>query len=286
MNFTAIDVETANPDRASICQIGIVRYVDGRLVERWSSLIDPGEYFDDWNIYVHGIEERHVRGKPKLPDVADKLGGLLNNTICVSHGSFDRIAIDRAFDKYRLTEINSDWLDTQQVVRRIWDEFSQRGYGLDNVCKKIGYHFKHHDALEDAKACAKVLLAATEESGLSIGEWLDRLKKPNKRLKHSSQPGVKREGNPAGSMYGDVIVFTGALDISRAEGADLAAEIGCDVHERVTKKTTILVVGDRDVNRFDGKEKSVKHINAEGLIEKGQDIEIIVESDFKKLAKY
>ena len=45
-NFTAIDVETANADMASICQIGVAKYVDGELTEEWSTLVDPEDYFD------------------------------------------------------------------------------------------------------------------------------------------------------------------------------------------------------------------------------------------------
>ncbi len=49
------------------------------------------------------------------------------------------------------------------------------------------------------------------------------------------------------------------------------------------KKTTILVVGDQDITKLAGKEKSLKHRKAEGLITKGQPIRILRESDFKEL---
>jgi DNA polymerase-3 subunit epsilon len=70
----------------------------------------------------------------------------------------------------------------------------------------------------------------------------------------------------------------------RREAADLAAAIGCTVEDGVTKKTTLLVVGDQDVRRLAGHEKSSKHRKAESLIETGQPIRILRESDFKKLA--
>ena len=46
VTFNAIDVETANADRASICQIGIVHVRDGVVVDRWQSLVDPEDWFD------------------------------------------------------------------------------------------------------------------------------------------------------------------------------------------------------------------------------------------------
>jgi len=84
-------------------------------------------------------------------------------------------------------------------------------------------------------------------------------------------------------LYGEVLVFTGALEIARREAADLAASIGCTVASGVTKKTTLLVVGDQDITKLAGKAKSSKHLKTEQLIAKGQEIRIIKESDFKEL---
>ena len=53
MDFVAIDVETANADMASICQIGLAKFKDGKLVEEWSSLVDPEDYFDFINVDIH-----------------------------------------------------------------------------------------------------------------------------------------------------------------------------------------------------------------------------------------
>ena len=60
MQFIAIDVETANADMGSICQIGIAVFADGKVIDEWSTLIDPEDYFDGMNIYIHGIEPSMV----------------------------------------------------------------------------------------------------------------------------------------------------------------------------------------------------------------------------------
>lgn len=64
----------------------------------------------------------------------------------------------------------------------------------------------------------------------------------------------------------------------------MAAQIGCQVGANVTKKTTLLVVGDQDIKRLAGHERSSKHRKAEELISIGFQIRIIRESDFKELA--
>ena len=285
MNFVAIDVETANPDMGSICQIGIAVFSMGILIDEWSTLVDPEDYFDDVNISIHGIAPHMVRGKPTLPEVADKLRGLMANTVTVCHTHFDRVAIARVFAKYQLEPVTTTWLDSARVVRRTWKDLAWSGFGLSNVCKRIGYEFKHHDALEDAKAAGYVLLAAFQESQKNLDEWTQRVDLPINPERASSGAAIHRDGNPEGDLFGEVIVFTGALDLPRAEAADLAADLGCEVGQNVTKKTTILVIGDQDMSKLAGHEKSTKHRKAEQLVADGNPIRIILETDFKALVR-
>ena len=99
----------------------------------------------------------------------------------------------------------------------------------------------------------------------------------------SSSGKVTLEGNPEGELYGQSIVFTGALSIPRRDAAAMAASIGCSVATAVSKKIDYLVVGDQDATRLAGKEKSSKHFKAEELIASGVPIRILKESDFKEL---
>jgi len=63
MNFVAIDVETANADMASICQIGLAKVENGTLSEEWKTYVDPEDYFDGINVAIHGIDESVVKLK-------------------------------------------------------------------------------------------------------------------------------------------------------------------------------------------------------------------------------
>jgi len=279
MQFVAIDVETANADIASICQVGIARFMDGEVVEEWSTLVDPEDHFDEINVSVHGIRAHMVRGKPPFPKVADRIRSALSSTVSVCHTHFDRTSVTRALAKYNLDPLSTTWLDSARVVRRTWQDLAWNGYGLANVCKRIGYEFQHHDALEDAKAAGFVLLAAMRESGSDLDALLHRVNRPIELGSAS----VARDGNPEGDLHGEVVVFTGALDMLRRDAADLAASVGCQVDQGVTKKTTILVVGDQDTWRLAGYEKSIKHRKAEQLTAAGQRIRIIREVDFQAL---
>jgi len=279
MEFVAIDVETANADMSSICQIGIACYNEGSLTEEWKSYIDPEDYFDEINISIHGIDESTVESSPKLSDVANQLYKYFDNHVCVCHNHFDRVAIRQAFDKYEIRHPNCTWLDSARVTRRAWEDLAWKGYGLYNVCKSLGYDFAHHDALEDAKAAGHILITAINRSGLDIDDWLKRVEQPIDPTRLT----IQREGNPEGPLYGEILVFTGSLGIPRREAAEMASQIGCQVASGVTQKTTILVVGDQDIKRLVGHEKSSKHRKAENLISNGQSIRIIRETDFKEL---
>lgn len=286
MNFVAIDVETANADMASICQIGLVKCENGTLSDEWKTYVDPEDYFDGINVSIHGIDEAAVRGAPTFPELANKLRSYLEGKVVICHTHFDRVAMHQAAQRYGVSTPECTWLDSARVARRAWKDCAWKGYGLYNVCKMLRYDFRHHDALEDAKAAAYILLAATNESGIDLEGWLRRVRQPIDLTSSSSAPAIKREGNPEGALYGEVLVFTGVLEIPRREACDLAASIGCQVVSGVTKKTTMLVVGDQDIKKLAGHEKSSKHRKAEEFIEKGIPIRILKESDFKEIARF
>ena len=82
------------------------------------------------------------------------------------------------------------------------------------------------------------------------------------------------------SDFSKFAVFTGALSVHRVEAAAIASDAGCEVDEGVTKRTTILVVGDQDLRQLAGYTKSAKHRKAEQLAAKGQHIRILFERDF------
>jgi DNA polymerase-3 subunit epsilon len=283
MNFVALDVETANPNMASICQIGVARFTDGALAEEWKTYVDPQDYFDGRNVTVHGIHESTVRGSPTFSQLIETMRRLLADAVVVTHTHFDRTALHHAAAKYGVSMPPCRWLDSARVARRSWEEFADRGYGIANVCQAIGYEFKHHDALEDAKAAAMVVLAALEKTGLDLAGMIHLVERRNSG--RWNKVDCKREGNLDGPLYGEVLVFTGALRIPREQAADLAANLGCHVATNVTKETTLLVIGDQDITLLAGHSKSSKHRKAEDLIAKGVPIRILRETDFQELVR-
>ena len=280
MDFVVVDVETANANLSSICQIGIASFRDGDLVDSWVSLVNPEDYFSPFNISIHGIDAYQVQDAPTWEGVLPQVTSRLQDRIVVSHTPFDRMALARACERYELTGCECAWLDSARVVRIAWPRFSRSGYRLSNVAAHLGIEYRAHDALEDARCAGLVLLHAIAETGLSPEQWLARVEQPIDPSGHI----CKRDGNPDGELFGEVLVFTGMLSIPRGQAADAAAAAGCRVDDSISRHTTMLVVGDQDLRTLlAGHRKSSKHRKAEQLIAKGQPICILGESAFMRI---
>ena len=176
LTFNAVDVETANTDRGSICQIGIVHVREAKVEDQWQTLVNPEARFDSWNVSIHGIDEADVQDSPTIPEVRTELSVRLQGSILVSHTSFDRTAFEYAMARYGLEQLPVTWLDSAAIARRAWPERSgNRGYSLKNIADDLGISFRHHDALEDARVAAQIVLQAFAETNSDIKDWLNRV---------------------------------------------------------------------------------------------------------------
>ena len=284
LTFNAIDVETANADRASICQIGIVQVVDGQVVDTWETLVDPQEPFDFWNVRVHGIDEDEVKGSPTMPQIRAELHRRLRGSHLVSHTGFDRVAFERAMNKYALEQLQVTWLDSQRIAKNAWPDNER--WNLKSLADSLGLSFQHHDALEDARVVCEIILQASHDTSRDIEDWLDVWPAGRGGSQRASRSVARNTVNDNGPLVGHRVVFTGHLSMIRHEAADMAAEAGIVVSENVSRKTTMLVVGMRDRGLQNLYGKSGKHKKAEELIQKGCEIEILSEADFLELVRF
>lgn len=276
--FISLDVETANYSVASVCQIGMVLFENKVPIQRWNWLIDPQDYFDSYNIMIHGITKKDVKDKPNFGQYYNELCELLSNNIVVTHTAFDRSAIRQACEKYNLPMIDCIWQDSAKIARRTWEQFAHTGYGLANVSHYLNIKFNHHNAEEDALAAGLITIIAMETKNLTLLELFEQSNQP-RRIERLNSDEINQEG----ILYGEVLVFTGELSMQRFDAANIAAAAGCIVAKGVTKKTTLLIVGEQTRRLTEGEEKSDKHRKAEQLVEKGQKIRILSESDFKRI---
>ncbi len=275
--FNVLDFETANERLDSICQIGLVKFENNKIVETYKTHIDPQDYFASINICIHGITENHVKNAPIFSDIYDKIMKFIDDDVVITHTYFDRTAWNRTISRYNLPVANIRWLDSSMIARRTWEEYEQGGWGLANIAADEGISFKHHDALEDAKTAGAIVLRAIDKTGLSIQEWEKRVKQPL----HPAKPLSAYEPNMNGKLYGQTIVFTGALQsMNRADATQLASESGCRVSNTINKDTNMLILGEQDMSKLKGFKKSSKHRKVEKLVNDGQKIKVLLENQF------
>ena len=143
-----------------------------KITDVWTQLIDPDDFFDPYNTAIHSIDHNMVRGCPRFEEICDKIAGYLGE-IVVSHTFFDRRAILKAFGECGKSLRYGIWIDSARVARHAWpDKYALRGYNLGNVAHDLGIRFCHHDAGEDARVAAEIVLRAYTDTTLGISRLL------------------------------------------------------------------------------------------------------------------
>ena len=180
--FVALDVETACGPTSSICQIGIACVRADGGIETFSTFVDPGADVPFSNTWLHGIGRAHVEGAPDFAAALALLSPLLDRHALIQHSSFDSRAIAAASALIGRDPPPWRWLDSVRIARVAWPEFKGAGgHGLGHLKKALKLDFAHHDAEEDARAAAQVVLLAEDRLGLPFDAILPPAKAPRRR---------------------------------------------------------------------------------------------------------
>ncbi len=154
-DFAAIDFETANGNRSSVCSVGVVIVRSGEIVDTFYSLIQPEpNYYNYWYCQVHGLCREDTDDAPVFPDVWAKIEPLIDGLPLVAHNRpFDEGCLRAVFRVYRMDYPEYDFYDTLATSRRLLPHLDN--HQLQTVAAACGYQLRnHHHALADAEACA------------------------------------------------------------------------------------------------------------------------------------
>lgn len=160
MNFVAIDFETATGARNSACSVAIVMVKDGVIAHEYSTLIKPpGNKYSWMNTKVHGLTKKDTANAKTFKELYPEIKRRLEGNVVVAHNeSFDRSVLKATMEHYGLDyselKLAPKWKCTMK-------KFKDKGYKsakLNECCKKHKIELKHHEALSDAVACAKLHL--------------------------------------------------------------------------------------------------------------------------------
>lgn len=160
MNFAAIDFETATGRRNSACAIGIVTVENGEITDQYYRLIrPPGNTYNWMNINVHGIRPEDTAFEPEFHELYPQIKARLANKVVVAHNEvFDRSVLKRTMEYYGLEYEELNLADRWECTMKIYRKKGFRPYKLNACCERLGIELKHHEALSDAVACAKLYL--------------------------------------------------------------------------------------------------------------------------------
>lgn len=164
-DFIAIDVETANYSPSSICAIGAVKVRDGLIVDSRYSLVCPEpNWFARACVRVHGITDDETWNAPSFGSVWSSWQHWMNegidddaNPCFVAHNAqFDSRCIAEACRIYGL-EAPEKWSCTLRAAKTAIPRGALPSKSLDSLCHFFGIPLKqHHNALDDALACANL----------------------------------------------------------------------------------------------------------------------------------
>lgn len=160
-DFIAIDVETANGSRSSICSIGAVKVRDGVIVDSRYSLVNPEPNYYAWFCTkVHGLSDEDTWNAPSFGTVWADWQDWLEDLPLVAHNApFDSGCIAAACRVYGLEPPQVPFLCTLAAARRSVPRGMCPSKALDALCQFFGIPFKdHHNALADAEGCAKLAM--------------------------------------------------------------------------------------------------------------------------------
>ena len=174
--FLAVDVETANPDPASICWLGLALFRDGELAQIWSKPVECGQAFDPAHTERQGLTRKERKQAVPLRAVLGPLQRLTAGRAVVSLTGFEKIALALAAEATDQPRLDARWLDVSMVARRTWQEVALRGNDIAGLCAAAGIARENLDTpLDRAIACGHIMAAACRESGLVPSQWCDLL---------------------------------------------------------------------------------------------------------------
>ena len=173
--YVVVDLEaTSTGSKAKIIQVGIVVIEDGKIVDRYTTDVNPHEPLDAHIKELTGLTDQRLAQAPDFSQVARKIFDLVGDGIFVAHNvQFDAnlLAENLFLEGY---ELRNPRVDTVELAQVFFPELEK--YSLPILCRELGISLKHaHTALSDAQATAELLLFLREKMAQLPKGLLERL---------------------------------------------------------------------------------------------------------------
>ena len=257
-SFIGIDFETLYPQRVSACSVGMVKYIDGEIVDRFYTLIRPP--FDypgkcgSVLTWIHGLTVDMVKDARTFEEILPHMESFVGGLPLVAHNACVERACIRDACAFYGVETKLDYeniFDTLTLSRQAEAKLgiSEEGPGthqLDTVCKRFGIAGNnHHNALADAEMSGNLMVLF--QKILSEGEMVEVAETTaTPKQKYNPEDKVQRtdlESVVDNPFKNQVVVLTGFAKTDSQEYAHKLNELGAIIKDGVNKKTNILITG-------------------------------------------
>lgn len=292
--ITVFDIEVLNQDPASICAIGIVELENQQVISTYYSLIKPRNLsYDVYRYKVHKIKSAQLIHERSFEEVWKDIQHYFEDRIVVSHDIQGDMMNLRAVLKQNHISYPHLYMSCTNVLAHLVYPHIHK-YNLKELSQISGFEFQAHRALDDAKACAHILIEMLNHEHqetlvelhhqfhLEFGE----MKKNYYRNIVSAEIApqllemVQRED---AVLYHQSVCFTGKLSISREILEEKTKQVsGLPMHQ-VSTQTNYLVIGEKGYHKVRFGKENKKVQKALQLKRLGQDIQIVHENEYLRL---
>ena len=308
-SYCVVDLETTGLDfGCRIIEISALKVENGKIVERFSELINPGAstiikivngapvpytyYVPSFIQELTGITDSMVENCPSVDEILPSFSDFICDDILIGHNivSFDSNFLYDAFQSVLSRDLSNDLVDTMRLSRWLLPNLQHH-----RLCDIMEYfniipEFSHR-GLPDCENAYNVFNAlkdiCVKEYG-TLEAFYSYVKSKSKRsrysIKASDIQATKTDFDVSNPIYGSVCVFTGTLEkMTRREAMQMVKNLGGDCKDNVTKNTNYLILGNNDFCKSIKDGKSNKQKKAEKLQLEGNDIQVISESVFYEM---
>lgn len=243
-SFVAIDFETFYPQHVSACSVGMVKYIDGKLCERYYTKIRPpfdlALYIGEPVTRVHGFKKEDLINERTMKDILPEIERFVGNLPLVAHNhGTEKYCFIRTCEYYNLhtSLLDREIIDTIPNAKRIEAEegyHGNGGYGLEDVCRRFGVPcLEHHHAGDDAEMCGNLFVKFGRI--INSGEPADIFDLTTLKLDPIKIRGTLFEGK--------TVVLSGMSAPDKTAYKEILQKLGARTPGSVSNKTQILIYG-------------------------------------------
>ena len=175
--YCVLDLETTgfSPRLEKITEIGVMKYQDGKVIDKFSCFVNPEKSIPPRVVEVTGITDDMVRNAETIDKVFPKLLEFIKDSVLVAHNAEFDVGFLRHFARELGYEFDFTYLDTLSLAYELFPEY--KTYKLGRIAKNLGIKVDvAHRALDDVDTTVKVfkvMLDMLRERGVKTLEDIE-----------------------------------------------------------------------------------------------------------------